>query len=182
MMNFNKKTIGLGITLVTSSSSIWAGSTQVPVFGGSLVYSPDVQQAVPTLSGWMLITLAFLFGVIAFRTMRQKHGRALASLTAAGIVAAGASGGVKLIEDAHAVDAAIPLSVAAGSTVQIPVGPARFQNTTNVPQRIRSITYNSGCGPTDTPPTPPVCSLDLPPIQPQAECSINTQCSDSIGE
>ncbi|GEM_PF-1457529 len=169
MNRISKTRLGAGIGLMVGSSTVWAGAT-----AGIIVYSPDVQ-SVPALSGWMLIILAMLLGVIAYRVMSQKHGRTLAILAATGIVAAGASTGIKLIEDAHAAGATIPLDITPGSSASIPLGLARFENTTNVLQRVRSITYTQGCGPSAQNPASPVCTVSLA-IQPQAWCWLDTSC------
>lgn len=169
---------GLGLYLMTASQSVWAGTAGA----GTIVYSPDIQQAVPTLSGWTLIVLGLLFGIMAFRVMRQKqHGRTLAGLAATGILLAGAATGVKLFDDAHAAVMAIPLDINIGSQVTIIDGEQAYQNITNVPQRIRSITYNtaSNCGPAQTPPSgSPVCTVNLL-LQPQGMCWLNTQCQNN---
>lgn len=160
---------GLGLYLMTASQSVWAGSA------GTIVYSPDVQQAVPALSGWTLIVLGILFGIIAFRVMRQ-HGRTLAGLAAAGIMAAGASTGLKLIDEAHAAaPSPIPLDIPAGSQRGINVGDWAYQNTTNETQRIRSISYNGNCGPSYTAPSGPPCTIGLP-IPPTESCWLRTEC------
>lgn len=175
-----KTLVGASIVLMAASSAVWAGTAPVPLPGaGFIVYSPNVQQAVPTLSGWTLIVLGILFGIIAFRVMRQKqHGRTLASLTAASIIAVGASSGVKLIDEAHAAVMAIPLDITVGSQATFEDGEQQFTNTTNVIQVIRSITYDTteNCRPhpTITPPDPQ-CSNNLP-IQPQGSCWLFTLC------
>ncbi len=176
MNRISKVLVGAAIGLMVGSSTVWAGTAPG---AGTIVYSPDVQQAVPTLSGWTLIVLALLFGVIAYRVMREKHGRTLASLTAAGILAAGASTGVKMIDEAHAAVMAIPLDIAVGSQATIQEGESAYQNTTNVPQRIRSILYNTGCEASPTPPSgSPVCAVNLL-IQPSDMCWLNTVCASS---
>ncbi len=173
MARFFKLQLGvwIGLTLVAQSS--WAGTPGV----GTITYSPDVQQAVPTLSGGMLIVLGLLFGVIAYRVIRQKQqGRTIAGIAAVGIMAAGAATGVKLIDDSHAAVMAIPLDIPVGSQATINEGDMAYQNTTNVPQRIRSITYNQNCGPSQSSPTyTPPCTVNLL-IQSSGICGLNTEC------
>jgi hypothetical protein len=167
---------GLGLYLMTASQSVWAGAAGA----GTIVYSPDVQQAVPTLSGWTLIVLGLLFGIIAFRVMRHKqHGRTLASLAAAGIMAAGASTGVKLIEEGHAANIAILLNIDTGSSVSISLGLTEYQNTTNVTQRIRSISYTGVCGRSLPAPSETECTIGLP-IPPTESCWLNTECPPNL--
>ncbi len=140
MHNPHKTAIGLAISLLTLAESTWAQSV------GSITYSPNAQVAVPTLSGWMLAVLGLLFGVMAYRILRKKeHGRTIASIAATGIMVLGASSGITLVQESRAGGASGFFSVATGGTSPIEVGLNFYENTSGVPQVIRTIVLNSNC-------------------------------------
>jgi len=88
--------------LFFASSSVWAGA---PNQVGTLTYGPV--PPIPTLSGMMLVVLALLLATVGYRMMTQKENNAgrmmVLSLIAVGAMASGL-GGVKLINDAYAIN------------------------------------------------------------------------------
>ncbi len=112
--------------------------------GGSISYSPFAE-SVPTLSAAMLVVLAFLFAVLALRTLRAyPGGKPLASLLAVGVLVLAAASGNQFIRSAQAVigyafDSPGGGVVVIGSTFEVPV-----TNITGRPQRIISVTPDPG--------------------------------------
>jgi hypothetical protein len=86
--NEMKKLSNLCLVLSAISSSAFAGKPDVV---GGLYYSPV--QSVPALSEWMLVVLALLLSVIAFRVLKSRTSNIIATLFAVTIVAGGARGG-----------------------------------------------------------------------------------------
>lgn len=113
---------------------------------GTITYGPDANLAVPALSGWLLVVLGLLFGVIAFRVMRSRNmGTPLAVLVALAVTGAGVTTGTRLIADSEAAAMYIALDVPSGSTRPLEEGDRIYQNDTNVPQRIIDINLDPGC-------------------------------------
>lgn len=144
MIQYTKKYIGIlsTLALMLVCSDVLAGTT-----GGTIVYSPYAQ-AIPTLSGAMLMVLAFLFAVLAFRALRaHPGGKPLASLLALGVLVLVAASGNQLIRNAQAI-VGFFFSNPGGGIVSVGTGEYPVQNTSGRPQQIISIN-----------PTPPSVAL-----------------------
>jgi hypothetical protein len=121
--------------------------------GAIITYGP-VGSAVPTISGGMLIALAVLLMLVAFRLLKDRPASGtnlVIAITAITALATGA-GGIKLVADAHAVSPVLEMTDPAGNTpLYVPQGgPWQVFNITNVPLQIKQIQYSPGCS--DQPP------------------------------
>ncbi|MGO8755206.1 MAG: midcut-by-XrtH protein [Gallionellaceae bacterium] len=137
MVQHTRKFIGIlsTLTLMLVCSDAVAGTAG----GGTIVYSPYAQ-AIPTLSGAMLVVLAFLFAVLAFRALRaHPGGKPLAALLALGVLVLVAASGNQLIRNAQAI-VGFFFSNPGGGIVSV-LGNAEYpvQNTSGRPQQIVSV-------------------------------------------
>ena len=119
-------------TLFFLPFSAFAGSV------GTITFAPVDPSAIPTLSSTMLIVLSVLLMMVAFRVSKQKSSKKfLIALFGASVLIA-STGGVKLVSDLQAGGATITMPE--GQTFTLFSGFAnRFDNSTNVPQRVISI-------------------------------------------
>jgi hypothetical protein len=145
--------------------------------GGSAIisYSP-LSTAVPTLGGNLLIALAVLLMLIAFRLLkdRQRAGTNLVIAIAAIAALASGAGGFKLVADASAVlPGPLEMTDADGGTVSIP-GPGFWEvtNATDVPMKIDSIQFSPGCS--DQPPVNGAARDTLNGAVPSSTCTTST--------
>lgn len=111
----------------------------------TIIYGPVV--GTPTLGETMLVALALLLPVVAFRSMRNmKGGRTLASwIVAGGLLGLSAIGGYQLLPSAQAIIGnVLNLSNPAGGTGVIDVNisnPVTVTNTSGGSQRIQSVNF-----------------------------------------
>lgn len=131
--------LGLG-----SFASLAAAGTS----GGAVItYGPVIATAVPAISGGLLIVLAALMMLIAFRLIKhrpQSGTNLVIAVVAIASLATGA-GGIKLMADAHAVIPGAQMTDSNGGTLGVPSGISRVVNATAVPQKIINIEYSQGC-------------------------------------
>ena len=130
--------LGLG-----SFASLAAAGT-----GGAVItYGPVMATAVPAISGGLLIVLAALMMLIAFRLIkhRSQSGTNLVIAVVAITSLATGAGGIKLMADAHAVIPGAQMTDSNGGTLGVPSGISRVVNATAVPQKIIKIEYSEGC-------------------------------------
>lgn len=132
------------------SSSIFAGSP------GSITVTPIANNAVPTLSGTMLIVLSLLLFAVALRMgVNKKHsGTPMALIGAIGISGLiAASGGIKIVSDAYAdgtgaYETLIPIdpfNAQSDTKFLIPNLLNVVENRSTLNQRITNILYDGGC-------------------------------------
>lgn len=143
MSMFGKNLCVYPVALLTmlSTSMAWAGGG-----AGTITYAPAGGYSVPTLSGWVLVIMAALIGVIVFRVLRARNMRApLAVIVASGMTGLVATTGVKLISDTEAAATFIALNVQTGSIEALQTGDHEYRNTTTVSQRIVAITTPIFC-------------------------------------
>jgi hypothetical protein len=141
------------LALMLAGSDAMAGTN-----GGTVVYSP-VAQSIPTLSGAMLMVLAVLCAVVAFRVLRaHSAGKPLASIAAAGIVALAAAteGGLVRSSQATPVVNIVTMSPGGGTFDSFQLWGGDYidnelRNNTGRPQQIISVTPYPG-GPGNSPP------------------------------
>lgn len=111
------------------------------VLAQSITYQP-LATAIPSLSGVGLVLLATLMAGAAWRFNRKGQGmpggRFMGLALVVGAVASGASG-VKLIEEAWALDPNVSLDSPTGGTKPLHAGLNCVVNTTNVTQQIVDI-------------------------------------------
>lgn len=115
----------------------------------SIVYSPNIAgvgtQAVPSLSEWGLIALCMLVLAIAYRMMRAGAGaRPVATVLLAGALGAGAISDQDLVGKVVAAIPAVNLAQSDGGTAYASYSnvDTRVENTSGVPQQIKSIQVN----------------------------------------
>lgn len=125
-------------------SAAWAGGPT-----GTLVYAPFAGAATttstPMLGTWMLLLLAALLAVVAYRVLRTRvSGRHLGLFALAGSLIAGGAASGNLIRVAQAAIPQVSLSSATGGTAAIIVGIQQVTNTSGVPQQITSLTAVNG--------------------------------------
>ena len=118
--------------------------------GGAVITYGPIGSAVPTISGGMLIALAVLLMLVAFRLLKDRPASGtnlVIAITAITALATGA-GGIKLVADAHAVSPVLEMTDPAGNTpLFVPQGgPWQVFNITDVPLQIKQIQYSPGCG------------------------------------
>jgi hypothetical protein len=138
--------LGLG-----SFASLAAAGTT----GAIITYGPvGAAASIPTISGSLLIALAVLLMLVAFRLLKDRPhaGTNLVIALAAGAALATGAGGIKLVADAQAVTPVLQMTDPSGNTpLSVPEGgPWQVFNVTNVPLQIRNIQYSPGCS--DEPP------------------------------
>ena len=139
--------------------------------GGTIVYGP-LPQSIPTLSGSMLVVLGLLFAVLAFRVLRaHSASKPLASIVAVGVLVLGAASGNKLIQNAQAT-IGFAFSNPSGGVVNVTfLGESPVSNNSGQPQRVISVTANSGS--IDSPTSQqPRCTVGLT-VQNSSSCYIN---------
>jgi hypothetical protein len=115
---------------------------------GSLVYVPTNSQSIPALSNWMLLVLALLIFVAAFRVTRGKiSGTPLSIITALITATVVYATGTELLSDAHAnLTPIVNLTNPSGGTVPISGGTLNeYTNTSGIALTISSITLPSFC-------------------------------------
>ena len=140
MVQHTRKLIGIVTTLALMlvCSDAFAG-----MGGGAIAYSPYAQ-SVPTLSEAMLLVLAFLFAVLAFRALRaHPGGKPLASLLAVGVLVLAAASGNQLIQDAQAFISYTFNSPGGGVVPIFGNGEYPVQNTSGRTQQITNVNPNS---------------------------------------
>ena len=130
----------------------------------SIVYSPNIAgvgtQAVPSLSEWGLIALCMLVLAIAYRMMRAGAGaRPVATVLLAGALGAGAINDQDLVGKVVAAIPAVSLANSAGGTAGFSHVDTntRVENSSGVPQQIKSIRINYGLYQIGTPSQTPQC-------------------------
>lgn len=117
------------------TSPAWAG------FPAALTYAPAAT-STPTLGAWMLLLLALLLAVVAYRVLRSRvNGRQMGLFALAGSLAAGGAASGDLVRMAQAT--AIPqvfMSSATGGTAGLGLGIQQVTNTSGVPQQVTALT------------------------------------------
>jgi len=115
--------------------------------GAIITYGP-AGTSVPTISGPMLIALAVLLMLVAFRLLKDRPASGtnlVIVLTALSALAIG-SGGIKLVADAEAVDVfELKMTKEGGGTLNVEPGEWQVSNSTAVPQQIKNIEFSEGC-------------------------------------
>jgi hypothetical protein len=140
---------------------------------GSITYAPLSASSIPTLSGAMLVVLACLFSVLAFRVLRAHSStKPLASVAALGILTLGAASGIRLIQNAQAAIPSITFNVSNGGSVLVGVGLSYVTNNTGVAQQITHISVNSGYSVVPSNPYTPQCILGMI-VADQGHCYIS---------
>jgi hypothetical protein len=131
------------VSLLVLSLGCPEANAGTPSAGGLIVYGPD-SYAIPALSDAMLVILAMLFVVVAFRAFRaHPGGKPLASILALGVLALAAANGHRLIEDAMAIGLAF--SVPNGGSIHAPPGvELSVTNITGKTQRVISVNPDLG--------------------------------------
>ncbi|MGH8090632.1 MAG: midcut-by-XrtH protein [Rudaea sp.] len=122
------------------TSPAWAG------FSGTLAYAPaaTTTTSTPTLGAWMLLLLALLLAVVAYRVLRSRiSGRQMGLFALAGSLIAGGAASGDLIRAAQAVIPAVYMSSATGGTANLGVGIQQVTNTSGVPQQITALTVTT---------------------------------------
>lgn len=122
----------LGVT-----SPAWAG------FPATLTYAPaaTTTTSTPTLGAWMLLLLALLLAVVAYRVLRSRvSGRQMGLLALAGSLVAGGAASGDLIRVAQAVIPSVSMSSPTGGTANLGLGIQQVNNTSGVAQQITALT------------------------------------------
>ena len=131
-------------------ASLATAGTPTPPSGVIITYGP-VGTAVPTLSGSMLIALAVLLMLVAFRLLKdrpQSGTRAIIAVTAIAALVS-AAGGVKLVADAQATGPSMDdpdggsLEFSPPRDSQVYYYP--ISNSTAIPLQIKAIQYAPDC-------------------------------------
>lgn len=173
-----KATIALG--LLAAGSAAFAGT----IGAGGVGYMPGALGAaapIPTLSEWMLMSLALLLAVLAWRVLRARTGgRPLASVILCGALALGALSGNDLLRDARAMVATLTFSSPTGGSVTVQMLNTEYEitNVTTVPQQVVSVTPLLGNVAVPTTGSPQ-CAVGLV-VAPTAKCFIRFVTSVSI--
>lgn len=158
-------------TLLLCSQVAWAG---VPGAGGSIDYGPIASSvaAVPTLGEWMLVLMALLLAVVAYRGLRGRvNGRLLSNLTLVGGALAAAAAGHGLVQEAKAIVADQEnMSSPSGGTV-VASNWTQLTNTAGVPLKIIAIRPNPGSVVNSPPPESPECTVGYV-VTPSNKCNI----------
>ena len=128
---------------VLATSTAFAGSPGITYYGHI-----NHQEAVPTLSGMMLIVLSLLLVIVAIRVANQKSKQASKFfITLLGVTAlASGINGVKIISSVEALQPSVSLNddSAGNHTVNFTSGVLNdVTNTTSLPLGILSIDYES---------------------------------------
>jgi len=116
--------------------------------GAIITYGPvsAASASIPTISGSLLIALAVLLMLVAFRLLKDRpHAGSKLVIAVAAITAlATGAGGIKLVADAHAgAPSQFPMTNEDGGTLTLPPGgPFQVFNNTNVTQEIKKIENN----------------------------------------
>ena len=141
MIQHTRKIIGIVSTLALMlvGSDAFAGVA----VGGTIAYRPYTQ-SVPALSETMLVVLAFLFAVLAFRAFRAyPGGKPLASILAVGVLVLAATSGNQLIRNAQAF-IGYAFSNPGGGIVNVGTGEYPVLNTSGRSQQITGVNPNFG--------------------------------------
>lgn len=162
----------LATALLIAGSASWAGT---PIPGGEIDYAPLVNSvaAVPTLGEWMLVLMALLLAVVAYRGLRGRvNGRLLSNLTLVGGALAAAAAGHGLIQEAKAIAADLEnMSSPSGGTVAVSDW-TQLTNTSGVPLKITAIRPNQDSVVSSPPPVSPECTVNLV-VSPGSTCNIH---------
>lgn len=165
-----KLALGTGLLLIGSAS--WAG---MGTAGGAIDYVPLASSvaAVPTLGEWMLVLVALLISVVAFRGLRGRvNGRLLSNMVLAGGALAATLAGHGLIQEVKA-DMAIDeqnMYSPSGGTVTGTYW-TRLTNTSGVPLKIKAIRPNVESRVVSPPPESPECTVNSI-VSPGEKCDI----------
>jgi hypothetical protein len=119
------------------TSPAWAG------FSGTLAYAPaaTTTTSTPMLGTWMLLLLALLLAVVAYRVLRSRiSGRQMGLFALAGSLVAGGAASGDLIRVAQAVLPSLSMTSATGGTIQLGQGIQQIINATAVPQQVTTLT------------------------------------------
>lgn len=119
------------------SSPAWAG------FSGTLTYAPaaTTTTSTPTLGAWMLLLLALLLAVVAYRVLRSRiNGRQMGLFALAGSLVAGGAASGDLMRMAQAAIPQVFMSSATGGTANLGLGIQQVTNTSGVPQQVTALT------------------------------------------
>jgi hypothetical protein len=131
----------LGLVLVCPDA--FAGTVAV---GGTISYGPYTQnaQAIHALSEAMLVVLAFLFAVLAFRALRAyPGGKPLAALLALTVLVLAATSGNRLVQYAQAISYAFT-NPGGGTVVVDAAGELPVPNISGITQQIISVIPDPG--------------------------------------
>jgi len=132
--------LGLG-----SFASLAAAGSPSP--GAIIIYGPvGSAAAIPTISGSLLIALAVLLMLVAFRLLKDRPhaGTKLVIAVAAIAALATGAGGIKLVADAHAVVLELNMQDDDGGTLFVQGNGSSYKvfNRTSVTQEIKNIENN----------------------------------------
>lgn len=171
------RVIGKSLTafgLLLCGSAAWAGMG----VGGFIDYEPltATVAAVPSLSEWMLLLLALLLAVVAFRALRGRvNGRLLSNLTLVGGALAAAAAGHGLIQEVRATPTIDEnMSSPSGGTVEATGYLIRLTNTSGVPLKIKAVRPNDWSHVVSPPPEGPECTVNLT-VLPGNKCNVQFQ-------
>jgi hypothetical protein len=93
------------------------------------------------LGTWMLLLLALLLAVVAYRVLRSRiSGRQMGLFALAGSLVAGGAASGDLIRVAQAVLPSLSMTSATGGTIQLGQGIQQIINATAVPQQVTNLT------------------------------------------
>jgi hypothetical protein len=101
------------------------------------------------LGTWMLLLLAALLAVVAYRVLRTRVGsRQLGLFALAGSLIAGGAASGNLVRLAHAqsVPPVYPMNTATGGTINLGQGIQQITNATAVPQQVTTLTVTINGG------------------------------------
>lgn len=159
------------VALLLVGSASWAGGVAP---GGSVDYAPLTSSvsAVPTLGEWMLVLMALLVAVVAYRGLRGRvNGRLLSNLTLVAGALAAAAAGHGLVQEAKAIVADLEnMSSPTGGTVMASYW-TQLTNTAGVPLKIIAIRPNPGSVVNSPPPDSPECTVGYV-VSPTGKCNI----------
>jgi len=161
------------IKLFTSLGMVSFASLASAGSAATITYGPGAT-SVPTMGGTMLIALAVLLALVAFRLLKDRahSGSSMVIAIAAVTALASGAGGVKLIADAHANSNVLEMDSESGGVISIPEpGSWVISNPTDVDQSINKIDYAPGCGPGMVMISEPAVTNGAVPV---ASCSTST--------
>lgn len=169
------RVIGKSLTafgLLLCGPAAWAGMG----VGGFIDYEPLTANvaAVPSLSEWMLLLLALLLAVVAFRALRGRvNGRLMSNLTLVGGAMVAAAAGHGLIQEVRATPTIIDFNMpsASGGRVEATGYLIRLTNTSGVPLKIKDVQPNDSSRIAPSPPESPECTKNLT-VLPGNKCNV----------
>ncbi len=149
---------------------VWAQGAWAQTIGG-VAYVPPAIESVPTLSEWGIMGASVLLTALAYRSMRT-HGRGVARMWAAGLLACAALSSAPWGGSAHAgLNSEVALDQPAGGTADIPYDSDldfgdffhkyAVRNTSGRPQRITQLMLISRHSALDADPNEKKCETGV---------------------